>query len=94
MTEPTRKIPAIINAAAGSAENARTALAAAAGKHVLTEKPMATSVAGCDAMIAACAAAGVQLMVVQSQRFRGVHQRAKRLIDAGEIGAVRERRIW
>ncbi len=72
----------------------QTALAAAAGKHVLAEKPMATSVAACDAMIAACDAAGVQLMVVQSQRFRGVHQRAKRLLDAGQIGRVREMRLW
>jgi glucose-fructose oxidoreductase len=37
--------------------------AARAGKHVITEKPMATSVAECDAMIAACKAAGVRLMV-------------------------------
>jgi len=37
--------------------------AAGAGKHVITEKPMATSVADCDAMIAACRKAGVRLMV-------------------------------
>jgi glucose-fructose oxidoreductase len=37
--------------------------AAKAGKHVITEKPMATSVAECDAMIEACRSAGVRLMV-------------------------------
>ncbi|HEY3756840.1 MAG TPA: Gfo/Idh/MocA family oxidoreductase [Opitutaceae bacterium] len=37
--------------------------AARAGKHVITEKPMATSVADCDAMIAACKKAGVHLAV-------------------------------
>jgi glucose-fructose oxidoreductase len=36
---------------------------AKAGKHVITEKPMGASVAACDAMIAACRAAGVRLMV-------------------------------
>jgi glucose-fructose oxidoreductase len=36
---------------------------AKAGKHVITEKPMATSVADCDAMIEACRSAGVRLMV-------------------------------
>jgi glucose-fructose oxidoreductase len=37
--------------------------AAKAGKHVITEKPMATSVADCDAMIAACKEAGKRLLV-------------------------------
>lgn len=37
--------------------------AAKAGKHVITEKPMANTVAECDAMIAACREAGVRLMV-------------------------------
>jgi predicted dehydrogenase len=72
----------------------QTRAAAAAGKHVLSEKPMATSVAECDAMIAACDAAEVRLMIVQTQRFRGVHQRAKRLITEGKIGAVRQLRLW
>jgi predicted dehydrogenase len=63
--------------------------AAERGKHVLVEKPMATSVAECDAMIAACQQAGVVLEVVQTLRFRGTPARAKQLIDAGRIGAVR-----
>jgi glucose-fructose oxidoreductase len=37
--------------------------AAKAGKHVISEKPMATSVADCDAMIAACQAAKVKLSI-------------------------------
>ncbi|MFT3780842.1 MAG: Gfo/Idh/MocA family oxidoreductase [Nibricoccus sp.] len=40
-----------------------TIAAAKAGKHVICEKPMAVSVAECDAMIAACKAAGVRLMI-------------------------------
>jgi predicted dehydrogenase len=63
--------------------------AAGHGKHVLVEKPMATSVADCDAMIAACRSAGVVLEVIQTLRFRGTPARAKQLIDAGRIGAVR-----
>lgn len=88
------EIDAVILAGPEQLRPEQTAQAAAAGKHILTEKPMATSIAACDAMIAACDAAQVQLMVVQSQRFRGVHQRAKRLIDEGKIGQVREMRIW
>lgn len=63
--------------------------AAAAGKHVLVEKPMATSLSDCDRMIAACRDAGVMLQVIQTLRFRGTPARAKGLIDAGRIGAVR-----
>jgi glucose-fructose oxidoreductase len=37
--------------------------AAKAGKHVICEKPMANTVAECDAIIAACRAAGVRLSV-------------------------------
>jgi predicted dehydrogenase len=66
-----------------------TRKAAAAGKHVLAEKPMAPTVAECDAMIAACTAAGVNLAVVKTERYRKVTQKAKELIDTGVIGPVR-----
>ncbi len=71
-----------------------TRMAAAAGKHVLAEKPMAPDVAQCQAMIDACRDAGVTLMVVQSQRFRGVHQRARGLLDEERIGEVWQVRHW
>jgi len=66
-----------------------TQQAAAAGKHVLVEKPMAPTVAECDAMIAACDAAGVNLGVVKTERFRRLTRKAKQLIDDGEIGQIR-----
>lgn len=54
-------------------ENAKhrelTELAAAAGAHVLCEKPLATRAADGEAMIGACAAAGVNLMVAYPVRF-------------------------
>jgi len=63
--------------------------AAAAGKHVLVEKPMAPSVAQCDEMIAACQATGVKLAVVKTERYRSLTKQAKQLIEAGRIGAIR-----
>ncbi len=66
-----------------------TRLAAAAGKHVLAEKPMAPTVAECDAMIAVCNAAGVNLSVVKTERYRKITNKAKSLIDDGVIGPVR-----
>jgi predicted dehydrogenase len=66
-----------------------TLAAAAAGKHVLAEKPMAPTVKDCDAMIAGCRRAGVNLAVVKTERFRKITKRAKQLVDEGAIGPVR-----
>ena len=66
----------------------QTLLAAAASKHVLVEKPMAPDTRACDAMIAACAATRVKLMVVKHWRFRGVHTRAIDLLNAGTLGKI------
>ncbi|MBI5879436.1 MAG: Gfo/Idh/MocA family oxidoreductase [Chloroflexi bacterium] len=63
--------------------------AARHGKHVLVEKPMATSSADCTAMIEACAQAAVRLEVIQTLRFRGSLARARQLIVDGAIGEVR-----
>ncbi len=63
--------------------------AAAAGKHVYIEKPMALSTAECDEIIAACEAAGVQLTVNFVTRFRHAPMAMKRLVDDGSIGEIR-----
>ena len=63
--------------------------AAGARKHVYIEKPMAISVAECDAIIAACEAAGVQLTVNFVTRFRDAPLAMKRLVDEGQIGEIR-----
>ena len=68
---------------------AQVLAAAAAGKHVLVEKPMATSVADCTRMIEACERAGVRLQVIQTQRFRGAISRTRQLVADGAIGTVR-----
>lgn len=60
--------------------------AAAAGLHVLLEKPMAASVEDCDRMIEACAGAGVTLMLGLTHRFHAELVEARRLIAAGAIG--------
>jgi len=65
-----------------------TRKAAAAGKHVLAEKPMAPTIAECDGMIAACDQAGVNLGVVKTERYRKITLKAKALIDDGVIGPI------
>jgi predicted dehydrogenase len=61
-------------------------LAAAAGKHVLCEKPLGMTVAESDAMIDACAAAGVKLGTGFMMRFHSQHQAALALVREGRLG--------
>ena len=61
-------------------------LAAEAGVHVLVEKPLAASLADCDAMLAAARKAGVKLGVISQRRFYEPVLRMKDAIDAGKIG--------
>jgi predicted dehydrogenase len=64
--------------------------AAAAGKAVYVEKPMAMKAAECDAMIAACAAAGVPLWVGYYRRALPRFLAVRDLLREGAIGEVRE----
>ncbi len=62
--------------------------AAAAGKHVFCEKPLALSVEDADEMIAACRAAGVELMVGHCIRFWPEYVKLKELVDSKELGEL------
>jgi 1,5-anhydro-D-fructose reductase (1,5-anhydro-D-mannitol-forming) len=66
----------------------QTELAAAAGKHVLVEKPMALTEDDCAAMIAACDRAGVALGLGFQQRHAPVHRELRRIIASGELGEI------
>ncbi len=60
-----------------------TELAAAAGKHVVCEKPLCLNLAEADRMIAACRKAGVKLMYAEELCFTPKYVRLKRLVDEG-----------
>jgi predicted dehydrogenase len=60
-----------------------------AGCHVLTEKPLATSLQDCRAMVTAAERAGLQLMVGQNQRYAPAYRAARQAVEAGELGAIR-----
>lgn len=68
-------------------EHAREA--AANGKHILVEKPMALSLADCRAMIEAARAGNVHLIVGHSHSFNAPILRARALIEGGIYGRVR-----
>ena len=79
--------------AAPNALHAPQALAAlAAGKHVLVEKPMATSIADADAMIAAARAHGRVLLVGHMWRYRPEVIALREDIRAGRFGAIERTR--
>lgn len=59
-----------------------------AGKHVLTEKPMATCLQECDAMRAAARSSGRQLGVVAQNRFKTPIRKLKGVLESGLIGRV------
>lgn len=62
---------------------------AAAGKHILCEKPMCMTLAEADTILAAVARSGVTYMSAHNQLFTPVVREAKRLLDEGLIGQLR-----
>ncbi|MEM7345970.1 MAG: Gfo/Idh/MocA family oxidoreductase [Chloroflexota bacterium] len=60
--------------------------AAEAGKHIICEKPLARTIDQAQAMIAACQAAGVKLLVAHVVRFFPEYAQAKATVDSGDIG--------
>ncbi|WP_029042226.1 Gfo/Idh/MocA family protein [Cucumibacter marinus] len=72
----------------------QTIAAAQAGKHVLCEKPLATSLAECREMINACKDAGVVLATCHHLRGSAVIITAKQMVDAGEIGEIVAMRVF
>jgi predicted dehydrogenase len=90
-------VEAVVITSPHSAHVSQAIAAAAAGKHVYIEKPMALDVAQCDAIIDACRSAGVKLTVNFVTRFRDAPLAMKRLVDDGSIGEVRMiemRGVW
>lgn len=65
-----------------------TVAAAAAGKHVICEKPLCLSLADADQMIDACRRARVKLMYAEELCFAPKYVRLKQLVDEGAFGKV------
>jgi predicted dehydrogenase len=81
-------VDAVFIVSANSLHAPETMAAARAGKHVLTEKPMALNVTEVEAMIDICKRNNVKLMVGHMIRFSPLVLRMKELIKSGVIGRV------
>ncbi len=83
-----KSVDAVYVALPNSMHAEYTIRAAKAGKHVLCEKPMSTTVADAEAMIAACKAANVKLMIAYRCHYEPMNLLAVQLIRDGNLGQV------
>ena len=73
---------------------AHAALAAGAGKHIILEKPMALTLADCDAIVAAVEAAKVHLIVGHTHAFDPAVREMRRIVAGGALGALGMIAAW
>ena len=66
-----------------------TVRGAKAGKHILCEKPMATTPAKCEKMIAACKSANVKLMIAYRQQYEPMNREIVKMVKSGKLGTLR-----
>jgi predicted dehydrogenase len=67
----------------------QTLRAAAAGKHILCEKPMANSVEQCQTMMEACRAHKVRMMIAYRKYFEPAGRALKKFVDEGKLGRLK-----
>jgi phthalate 4,5-cis-dihydrodiol dehydrogenase len=73
---------------------AHAALAAQAGKHIILEKPMALTLADCDAIVAAVERAKVHLIVGHTHAFNPAVREMRRIVTSGKLGALGMIAAW
>ncbi len=62
---------------------------AKASKHILCEKPMATSVRDCERMIAFCQQASVKLMIAYRQQYEPMNREIAKMVRSGKLGTLK-----
>ncbi len=82
-------VEAVFIASVNGAHAEQTIRAAAAGKHVLCEKPMANSVADCRRMVEACRQNNVRLMIAYRKYFEPGSVALRKLVKSGKLGRLR-----
>lgn len=86
-------VQAVYVATPNDAHRTPALAAAAAGKAVLLEKPIATNIRDASEIIEACERAGVAYATAFDQRFHGAHQALRRLVENDALGTLTQARI-
>jgi scyllo-inositol 2-dehydrogenase (NAD+) len=81
-----KSLDAVIISSSTSAHVENVERCAAAGLHILCEKPLGLSLEDCDRAVDAVSSAGVKLMMGHTRRFDAGYEEAKRMIESGAIG--------
>lgn len=81
-------IVAISDCSSNESHHIHTSEALLNGKHVLVEKPIASSTKHAEIILEAERQSGKKLMVGHNQRFTKAHQKAKEIIEKQELGDV------
>jgi UDP-N-acetyl-2-amino-2-deoxyglucuronate dehydrogenase len=84
----TTDADAVVLSTPSGLHSAQAIQVAKSGRHVVSEKPMATQWADGQAMVRACDSAGVRLFVVKQNRRNATLQLLKRAIDKGRFGRI------
>ena len=82
------KVDAVVLATPHTQHATQIVMAAKAGKHVFTEKPLALTRASARAAVRACAKAGVTLAVGYNWRFQPALQEIRRMLEDGRLGRL------
>lgn len=88
------EIDAVYISTTNELHKSQTLAAAAAGKHVLCEKPLALTLADAQEMVAACAAAGVVMGTNHHLRNSATHRAMRELVASGQIGEIQAARVF
>jgi 1,5-anhydro-D-fructose reductase (1,5-anhydro-D-mannitol-forming) len=88
------KVHAVYISTTNDLHHAHVLLAAAAGKHVLCEKPLALNVADALSMVAACREAGVVMATNHHLRNAATHRKIRELVQADAIGKPLYARVF
>ena len=83
-----KSIDAISDCSTNEMHHVITTQALESGKHVLCEKPIAISLEGAQQMLDASKKSGKILMLAHNQRLAAAHQKAKAILQSGELGRV------